>query len=187
MVGRIKNWLGGARGKADKYQQTVVFAEANHPDMADGFAEDRRAEAVEEVGPSRLLVVGNESAFSDDMVSYALGMAQRMSYEIVALNAAPLSCRTFRLFSDSRDQLCHDFKGMSEESAEAFREKAVAAGIPFTHIVKFDETEAAVEEVMRAEKGIEFVIADTAETQPENRIQDENRPRNEICVYSMSV
>lgn len=187
MVGRIKNWLSGARGKAEKYQQTVVFAEANHPEMTDGFAEDRRAEAVEEPAPSRLLVVGNESAFAEDMISYALGMAKRMSYEIVALNAAPLSCRTFKLFSDSRDQLCRDFQRLSEESAQAFRERAAAAGIAFTHIVKFDETETAVEEVMRAEKGIDFVIADAAETRPENRVQDENRPRNEICVYSLSV
>ena len=83
--------------------------------------------------------------------------------------------------------MCQDFKQLSEESAAAFREKAVAAGILFTYIVKFDEAETAVEEVMRAGKGIDFVIADTAETRPEDRAQDENRARNEIYVYSMSV
>ncbi len=182
MFDTVKKWFGAMGGTADKYQQAVTFAEANAPEMAG----EERAEAAIEEGPSKLLVVGNESAFSEDVVAYSLDMAGRMAYEIVALNAAPLSCQTFRLFSDSRKQVCEDFKGLSEQSAEAFRQRAAEAGIPFSHVVKFDEVETAVSEVMKAESTIDFVISDTAEP-AENRVREENRPRNEIFVYSMNV
>jgi len=180
--GKVKKWYGTLTGKVEQCQQTITFAEANLTDMVAGECQAEPEETL----PPKLLVAGNESVFSEDIMSYSLDMAKRMSYEIVALNAAPLSCQTFRLFSESRQKLCDDFKEMAEKSAEVFRERAVAAGIPFTHIVKFDEMETAVSEVMKSEPYIDFVISDTAES-AENRVQEENRPQNQIFIYSMNI
>ena len=95
--------------------------------------------------------MGNESRFSGEQIEYAVDMAQRMSYEILAMNSAPLSCDSFSLFSTSRNKLCQEFQSISESNASAFREAAETQGVPFTHVVKFDEPEQALH---RPAKGI---------------------------------
>ena len=75
----------------------------------------------------KLLVMGQESAFSSEVMDYAIDMAQRMSFEILALNSAPLSCDSFSRFSTSRSKLCQEFQALSEESVIAFRDAAEAS------------------------------------------------------------
>ncbi|MGD2150208.1 MAG: hypothetical protein PVF99_06345, partial [Desulfobacterales bacterium] len=116
IFGRIKQKLSRASNKMDKYQEAITFAEAGESDYAMETMTERR----EEQEPTRLLVMGRESDFSKEIIDYALEMAQRMSYEILALNTAPLSCETFKLFSSSRNQVCQEFKSMSEKSADLF-------------------------------------------------------------------
>ncbi len=189
IIDRFKKMFGAFRGKADQYQSAVAFAESNNPEMAGDFLAAAPA-AETPAGPSRLLVVGHESRFSEDVMEYALDMARRMSYEIVALNAAPLSCETFRRLSESRRQVCEQFQSMSEKSAESFRARAEEMGISFRHEVRFSEVEAAVEELTAAGEGIDFVVSDTAtpaEEWAEDRLRPENRARKEIFVYSMNA
>lgn len=133
----------------------------------------------------RLLVMGRESAFSDEVVDYAIDMAKRMSFEIVALNSAPLPCDSFNLFSASRNKLCQEFKSKSEENAQAFRQTAEAKGVRFTHVVKFDEPEQALATVQREYGNIEFVIADAQQPAEQDRVSETNRPKSEVLVYSM--
>ena len=133
----------------------------------------------------RLVVMGHESMFSNEVIDYAIDMAQRMSYEILALNSAPLSCDAFNLFSTSQKKLCEEFKGLSEKHAMSFRRRAEDSGIPFTHVVKFDEPEAALSNVQREYGNIEFVISEQQASSTVNRITDSNRPRSEMLVYSM--
>lgn len=138
-------------------------------------------EAVE----GRLLVMGRESAFSDEVVDYAIDMAKRMSFEIVALNSAPLSCDSFSLFSTSRNKLCQEFKSISEQSAQSFRQAAEEKGIRFTHVVRFDEPDQALAGVQREYGNIEFVIADAQQPATQDRVAESNRPKSEVLVYSM--
>ncbi|BBO93244.1 universal stress protein [Desulfosarcina ovata] len=133
----------------------------------------------------RLVVMGNESAFSDEVVDYAIDMARRMSYEILALNSAPLSCDSFGLFSTSRSKLCQEFQSISEKNGLRFRQAAEAAGIQFVQVVKFDEPEQALASVQHEYGSIEFVISDAPTTAAENRPAADHRPRNEVLVYSM--
>jgi len=135
--------------------------------------------------PGKLLVVGNESDFSDEVITYALDMAQRLSYDILALNTAPLSCETFKLFSSSRNQICRDFQNLSEEHARRFAEMAEKKKIAFEHVVKFSETDRAIDEIRRQKGAIEFVIADPEEERTEVRPENTARLRREICVYAM--
>jgi hypothetical protein len=137
------------------------------------------------VTEGKLLVMGRESTFSGEVVDYAIDMARRMSFEILALNSTPLSCDSFSLFSTPRSKLCQEFQTISEENAAAFRHAAEANGIPFTHVVKFDEPETALSSVQREHENIEFVISEAQPQSAADRATESNRPQSEILVYSM--
>ncbi|PQP33966.1 hypothetical protein C6A37_10215, partial [Desulfobacteraceae bacterium SEEP-SAG9] len=128
---------------------------------------------------------GRESTFSKEIVDYALEMAQRMAYNILALSTAPLSCETFKLFSSSRNQVCEEFKSMSEKNAALFQEAAAEKGILFEHIVMFSEPEEALESITKERREIAFVVSETVEDRGESRIEEGERLSTNLYVYSM--
>jgi hypothetical protein len=181
IFGRIKQKLSRTGNKVDRYQEAITFAEAGVSEYAvETMAENREAQV-----PTKLLVMGRESDFSKEIIDYSLDMAQRMSYEILALNTAPLSCETFKLFSSSRNQVCEEFKSMSEKNAGLFQKAAVEKGISFRHIVMFSEPEEALESITREQKDIAFVVSETVEDRAENRAEEGERLRRNLYVYSM--
>ncbi len=181
IFGKIRQKLSRAGDKMDKYQEAITFAEAGESD----YAMETMTEQREEQEPTKLLVMGRESTFSKEIIDYALEMAQRMSYEILALNTAHLSCETFKLFSSSRNQVCEEFKSMSEKSAGLFQEAAAEKGIPFDHVVMFSEPEEALESINREHKDIAFVVSESVEDRGESRIEEGERLRRNLYVYSM--
>jgi len=181
IFGRIKQKLSRAGNKMDKYQEAITFAEAGVSD----YAMETMAEKREEQEPTKLLVMGRESTFSKEIIDYALDMAQRMSYEILALNTAPLSCETFKLFSSSRNQVCEEFKSMSEKSVGLFQEAAAEKGVPFNHVVMFSEPEEALESITKEHKDIAFVVSESVEDRGERRIEEGERLYKNLYVYSM--
>ena len=181
IFGRIKQKLSRAGSKMDKYQEAITFAEAGES----GYAMEAMAEKKVEQTPTKLLVLGRESTFSKEIIDYALEMAQRMSYDILALNTAPLSCETFKLFSSSRNQVCEEFKSMSEKNAGLFQKTASEKGIPFDHIVMFSEPEEALESITKEHKDIAFVVSETVEDRADSRIEEGERLRTNLFVYSM--
>ena len=179
--GRIKQKLSRTGSKIDKYQEAITFAEAGESE----YAMETMAEKKEEQVPKKLLVMGRESTFSREIIDYALEMAHRMSYDITALNTAPLSCETFKLFSSSRNQVCEEFKSLSEKNAALFQEAAAEKGIPFEHIVMFSEPEEALESITKENRDIAFVVSETVEDRAESRIEEAERLRTNLFVYSM--
>ena len=171
--GKMKNRL------ARKQTRPGLAPEAHEVQSAAAISEP------DEKNPDRLLVVGRESAFSEDVVNYALDMAQRLSYDILALNTAPLSCETFKVFSSTRNKICEDFSELSMKNVQDFARQAARRNIPFEHVIKFSDTDQAINEIRKEKDGIEFVIAEPEEARMENRPGQEVRPRQEICVYSM--
>ena len=158
--------------QADAPSDAVAMASSD----ADGQAID-----------GRLVVMGNESTFSREVIDYAIDMARRMSFEILALNSTPLSCDAFSMFSSSRNKLCEEFKTISDQNAMAFRQAAEMAGVPFVHVVKFDEPDQALASVQQEFRNIEFVISD-AQRQPRataDQVAEASRPQSEVLVYSM--
>ena len=181
IFGRIKQKLSRASKKMDKYQEAITFAQAGESE----YAMETMVEQREEHSPTKLLVMGRESTFSKEIIDYALDMAQRMSYEILALNTAPLSCETFKLFSSSHNQVCQEFKNMSEKNAGLFQEAASEKGIPFDHVVMFSEPEEALESINREYEDIAFVVSESVEDRAESRIEEGERLRRNLYVYSM--
>ena len=181
ILGKIKQKLQKLSGKMDQYQEAITFAEAGEGSLA---REALQTEPEIEVA-RKLVVVGRESVFSEDIIDYALEMAERMSYEIVALNTAPLSCETFKLFSSSRNQICEDFEGLSKKNVQMFQAAAEKKGIPFTHIVKFSESYEVLKE-LRSEIGeFEFVVSESEDPESISRPETGEKAKSEIFVYSM--
>ncbi len=178
--------MAGLFGKIrERFQKKEQTLQAGPADNAPERTPDGQADPQVEERPGKLLVVGRESAFSEDVVAYALDMAQRLSYEILALNTAPLSCETFKIFSSSRNKICQDFEALSEENARRFAQEAANKQIPFEHTVKFSDPDHAIAEIQQEKGHIDFVISDAAEDQEVLRPEQGDRPRKEILVYSM--
>ncbi|NOY69991.1 MAG: hypothetical protein GXP53_11010 [Deltaproteobacteria bacterium] len=178
---KTKGAMMSLMGRMDEYQEAITFAEADQHQLV-----AREAEAEKEKNEiGKLLVVGSESTFSHDVIEYAIDMARRLTYEIIALNAAPLSKKMMKLVPAACDDACREFKAQSEENAVAFSEAALAAGIAFTHTVRFAETDDAIREVNKEFGGVDFVISEPEEERISGRPVAENRLRNDIHVYSM--
>ncbi len=180
--GKLRNRTRKLMGRMDQYQEAITFAEAG---QSEHVKELLMADEGEEKTGSKLLVVGRESTFSREIIDYALEMAQRMSYEILALNSVALSCETFNLFSLSSKKLCQEFREISEENVRVFKEAVEKTGIPFSHAVKFVEPDEALEEIKREYKDIEFVISEAEEEQVTRRAEEGQRVRQDIFVYTM--
>jgi len=174
------NKVGNEMGK---YHEAITFAEAGEHEHAETLFQ---TDVPEEKKAGKLLVIGRESTFSREVIEYALDMAKRLSYEILALNTAPLSCDTFRLFSSSQKKVCENFQALSEKNARPFQEEAEKLGIPFDHVIRFSERDEALEELNRKFENIEFVVSDTEEEQPAVRPEEGERAKQAIFVYSMT-
>ena len=74
---------------------------------------------------------------------------------------------------------------MSEKNAGLFKEAAVEKGIPFDHVVMFSEPEEALESITRENKNISFVVSETVEDRADSRIEEGERLRTHLYVYSM--
>jgi len=171
--------LGRFRKTVDKYQEQITFAEAGSFELI----EEQPIKHEQEITQSKLLVVGNHGEFSDSIMEYALEMAGRLSYDILALNSAPFTCNTLRLFSAEQKKLCNDFENLAKENVQSFKEKVEEMGIGFKHVIMFNSSDKAQEEVFKEYKDIAFVISN----QIEDRDPSEQREgiSNRVFVYSM--
>lgn len=181
LFGKIKRGVTRAGHKLEDCQTRMAFAEGgvSEPEV---LQEDA---STEEHEPAKLLVMGKESTFSQDIIDYALEMAERLSYDILALNTAPLSCHTFKMFSSSHSKVCEDFKQLSNKNIRRFREAAEAQGINFEHVVMFNEAETALASITENDKSISFVISETVEDRDTHRIEEGERIRPSLYVYSV--
>jgi len=181
IFGKIKDRVQNLTAKTDQYQQAAANVEVGQrADAQESLQTEPSAET-----PRKLVVVGRESVFSQEIVDYALEMAERMSYEIIALNTAPLSCDTFKLFSASRDKICEDFENLSQKNVKAFQDAAEQKGLSFTHIVKFSESNEVLKEIRDEIGEFEFVVSEMEEQETISRTENSERAKREIVVYSM--
>ena len=140
--------------------------------LADAGQNAGAEDAAEPADHGRLLVIGRESDFSTELIEYALVVAERMSFPIVAMNAAGFDSESFRLFPTARETVCQEFREISEKNAALFRKAARKRGIAFVHVVKFCEQDDAIAE-LRGEIGdIDYVVCECAEGANGPRVQD---------------
>ncbi len=168
-----------------KLEQLARIRRASEAEGAQGGAV-AEADSAEETAPAgvregrkgQLLVLGQQSGFPGELVDYALDMAARLSYDVIALNAAGFSQETFRSFPGARDKVCQDFMAVSEENVLPFRKAAAEKGVPFSHLVKFSSSDEAIAEVRGEVGDIDYVICEGVEK------PDEPGVRGPIVAYT---
>ena len=111
-----------------------------------------------------LLVVGRGHGFSDVLKDYSVGLAGRLGYEIVSVNAKYIPKDFLPLVTQYREKLREDFTAKAEEAAEDFRARCEAVGIPFRHTVRFGEGTEVIKELHREFKQLEYVVTDPDES-----------------------
>lgn len=174
-----------AAKRIDQYQEAISFAQAGAADEALEALQVKQSSPVQE--KSKLLVLAQGDHFPGDMREYALEMAQRLGYEIIALNTAPVKRETWRFFNLEGKKLRQEFKAAAEENFTVFQQEAEKCDVPVLHVVKFMDKEDALEEMKQEFQDLDFIISDVEPLQPklENE-QAVNRPRRELCVYALT-
>ena len=101
----------------------------------------------------KILVVGKGHDFSREVVDYAIHLAERLDYDILALSvgAGPLR--------ELRDR--ETFSKLSAGAVGGLSRKAEEKGIHCAHTIKFGDLGSAVEELSHETRRIEFVVADS--------------------------
>jgi hypothetical protein len=102
---------------------------------------------IERAGFRKILIVARDDTFSVDVMDYAIHLAERLDYGLVALSV--------------HDGWSGKKPGRGAlKTASDFKRKAGLRGIHCHHIIKHGETGLAVEEVKHEIKRVELVITD---------------------------
>jgi hypothetical protein len=98
-------------------------------------------------GRRKILIVTRQGAFTEGVVDYAIHLAERLDYDLIALSV-----------DDERSG--KSFERRVRRIAESLKRKAGRRGIHCEHIIKHGETGTAVEEVNHEIRRVELVITD---------------------------
>jgi hypothetical protein len=107
----------------------------------------------------KILVMAGADQFTDEAMDYALNLAERLDYNIFAVNfgkglSVLSTLETEILWRDS-------FRKRADGTAKTFKEKAFCKGVHCEHAVKFGDVDTIVEELGQDLKRVEFAVADT--------------------------
>ncbi len=160
----VESGQGQTRGeKVEGDTEATTSAEAGFEEQAQ---EVMRVELAER---AQVLVVGHEDTFSKPLVDYAVGFAERMGCEIVALNISPVKTKSTSI-GPFCDLLCKEFDKKCQEGIGALCRACDEKGIPFTHLVKFGEVDDCIKEAHQEMRRVEFVIAEPESCPEEGRV-----------------
>lgn len=108
----------------------------------------------------KILVVGKGYTFTPAVMDYALGLAQRLGYDLVGLNLNPELELTARGFSPYNQRQRVKFTQQAKATWDLIRPGLLEHGINSEHLVKFTEVANAVKNLNHEVKRIDFVITD---------------------------
>ena len=125
----------------------------------------------------KILVIGHEEGFSERLSNYALDMAKRLDFELVALNvtSAPLA-----LSGDKREAAIAAFMEGAQQSGTELKEKAAANNIVFTHRIEIAHREEVVEKLHGEDAGLRYVL-----TEPDPEVAQKQKDRVAIPVFDL--
>jgi hypothetical protein len=155
----------------DQAMMAVSFAEAGAPEQA--------RQVVCQRGQRKILVVTKEDAFTEPVIEYATSLAERMGYELIALNIGGSASDTAA--SGYRQHLQEEYERRAAATFAAIQHKAAARNIAITHVVKFGDARAAVEDINREYRRVELMITDS-------RVREEEvATRVNLPVFSLKT
>ncbi|MCF8107944.1 MAG: hypothetical protein K9J81_03025 [Desulfohalobiaceae bacterium] len=171
--------------RIDQYQEAISFAQAGAADEALEALQAKQDSPAQE--NNTLLVLAQGDTFPEDIREYALEMAQRLGYTIIALNTAPVKREAWRFFHLEGKKLRQEFTAAARENFAVFQQEAEACKVPIVHAVKFMDKEEALQEMKQEVQDIDFIISDAEPIQSGLTNEEAvNRPRRELCVYALT-
>jgi hypothetical protein len=162
--------------KVDRYYEAITYAEANMLEEAAAVLADIKKK------PSMILVLGRGYNFSQELKDYSIGLAKRLGYDILAVNAKFIPEDFLPLVSGYREKLRTDFTSKAKESAEEFSKQCEEVGIPFVHSVEFEESMKVVKKFHQVFRQLEYVV-----TEPDSEVETSNGVSRAIPVFSLAA
>ena len=156
----------GLAERAQQYMEAITFAEEGEHEHARATLESMVPTYPKETAKT-ILVLGKEDTFADYLVNYALDMAERFDYEIVAVNALPMSRKT-RVLSGFADEIGERFENNALNAGAAFQRRAEERGIHFSQEVKLMSEQKALRALHKERNNIEFVLTEPESTPAES-------------------
>lgn len=120
-------------------------------------SEGQEAAAKDEVS-RKILVVGKGETLDAEAIDYAVNLAERLGYDLIALNVNPTLGSKGRVFSPYKQLLREQFTQKTRAAGESLQRNMALKGINFEQVVKFGDVGQAVAETNQQIKRIEFVI-----------------------------
>jgi hypothetical protein len=108
----------------------------------------------------KILVVANHDNFTAGVVEYAANLAQRMGYDIIAMNVSPVLAQSGKFFSPYNQHLRGKFSERARVAWSKVAAELDSQGIYGEHVVKFENLAEAIKGLNHAVKRIDFVITD---------------------------
>lgn len=136
--------------RLETYTMAAAFAEAGLQDAARELLQER----------PKILVVGNADQFSDPLIDYAIGLAKRMTYEIIALNCAVIDLDTSKKSNPYHKKMFKNFRQNAIRGVMRFAARADEARIPFRHVVESGNVGSCVQRMEREINRLQFVLED---------------------------
>ncbi len=148
----------------------AAFAEA-------GEHETARTMLGKPTGTQKILVVSHDERISDMLADYAVEMAKRLDFELVALNVsdAPLS-----LAAKKREEAAAVFQGNCRKNIAALQEKAEKNNISFTHLVEIGREDEVVKKLHARHADLRYVL-----TEPDPEVARKSEGRVAIPVFNL--
>lgn len=109
-------------------------------------------------GNRKILMVSREPVFSEVVVDYAANLAERLGYDLIAMNVGPGEGPDGVLKSPYRRYLQEKFKRKAKSSTRFVEPRVRQKGLSFEHLVRFGDLGRAVETLNQEKRRIEFVI-----------------------------
>jgi hypothetical protein len=108
----------------------------------------------------KILVVAENYTFTEAVMDYAVNLANRLGYDLIAMSVNPAWAQSGKFYSPYNQHLRGKF---SERARTAWLPVAAALagqGIHAEHVVKFEDLSEAIKDLNHAVKRIDFVITD---------------------------
>lgn len=106
----------------------------------------------------KILVVGRGEPFPEEAMEYALQVAERLGFDLVAVSVSPDPEESGPFLTGYRKYLEDEFTRRAALAAHVFREKALAKGLNFRHLVRFGDLARVVERLPLEIRRVEFVL-----------------------------
>ncbi len=115
----------------------------------------------------KILVVSQEAGFSDSVLTYATNLAERLGYDLIAVNVGPAAGGQGWQAVPYRQLRQAKFHLKACWAMRRVRQRLAAKGLRFEHQVRFGTLRSVIEQLNHDKKRIEFVLNASAASEAE--------------------